>query len=473
MRGTRPGVVTILFLATLALAWLVHGTGVVQNDAQRNIYIPGALTMPLQVKAAYNGKTMFFRYRWPTEQPHLYHDLLRYDGSQWQRIGKSPVGPQPKGIYEDRISMLVDDGRVPVFDRFGGFAAIGANMRFFTDQASREDVARHPYLGEKKGKHDVRKFLPATREDPSDWASVVSEDELAALRQAGYFLDFWHWRAHRSNPIGKSDDQMVSEFRYGDAGKGVYFTNWDKENNRPKLMFDPARVGFRALDWDDIAERRLGFDDVYYLSEDAAAPFDPDHQWKEGDTIPRRVLRPGSGSHADIDVAGEGRWREGYWDVTLKRAMDTGHPLDDKAFQDKRIYWAGFAVHRNATGSRWHYVSLPMTVGLGREADIRAARFEGDAPGWEQEWERVTLFYPGQLNWPLLTSHRHAGSEQMAQGVPVGARHTPQQLAHYAVEMEFNDAIIRHWLWTLVAGLLLILGFGIAVIRAMGQAREG
>mgnify|MGYP003893912613 CR=1 FL=1 len=67
----------------------------------------------------------------------------------------------------------------------------------------------HPYLGQKKKQVEVGKHLPETRLDINDWASVVPEETLAALRKAGYFLDLWHWRAHRSNPIGASDDQFV------------------------------------------------------------------------------------------------------------------------------------------------------------------------------------------------------------------------------------------------------------------------
>jgi hypothetical protein len=430
------------------------------------------LTVPLQFKAAYDGKQIFFRYRWPAAQPHIYHDMLRYQGGKWQRIGDSTVGPQPQGIYEDRVSMLVDDGRVPEFDRYGGFAAIGDHMRFFSNQANKDEVAAHPYLGEKKGFNDIRKFLPATRRNPADWASVVSEEELSALRQAGYFLDFWHWRAHRSNPVGKSDDQYVAEYRYGDEGKGIYFTNWDPKEQQPMLMFDPGKVGFRALRWEELEARSLGFDDNYYLTEQDAVPFDAEHPWKEGDTIPRRVLRSGSGSHADIDVSGEARWSDGYWDVTLVRQMDTDHPLDDKAFVHKGIYWIGIAVHRNATGSRWHYVSLPLTVGLERDADIRAVRSEDTPPAWEQPWHELTLFYPGQVSWPLLNSSRHAGAGNIAQGVPVRARHSPEQLAYYAVEMEFNEAITRHWQWTVLAGLLLIVGFGIALTCTLRPEKE-
>ncbi|MEX2367318.1 MAG: ethylbenzene dehydrogenase-related protein [Pseudohongiellaceae bacterium] len=472
MPVSRLSLTLFLFLATLLLAWIVHGTGVVKNDLERNIYIPDQLTMTLQVKAAYNAEEIFFRYRWPAQQPSIYHDMLVYRGGQWQRIGKSPVGHQPQGIYEDRVTMLVDDGSVPEFDKYGGYVTVGNNMRFFTNEASKEAVQAHPYLGQKKGKHEVRKFLPETRTDPADWAAVVSEPELAALRDAGYFLDFWHWRAHRSNPLNQSDDQFVAEYRYGDEGQGVYTTNWDAEKSQPKWMFDPDKAGIYALNWSDLAERKLGFDDVYYLHEGTAIAFDPNRAWQEGDTLPRRLLRPGSGSHADIRVSGQGRWQDGYWDVTLQRALDTGHPLDDKAFEHKRKYWVGFAVHRDASGGRWHYVSLPVTVGLERDARLRAVRFDDAQPQWQQDWFEITLFYPGQVGWPLLNSEAHAGAGHIAKGVPVRARHIPEQLAHYGVEMEFTGAIIQHWLWSLIAGVLLIVGFGVALMHLL-RARPG
>jgi hypothetical protein len=217
------------------------------------------------------------------------------------------------------------------------------------------------------------------------------------------------------------------------------------------------------LNWNDLVQRKLGFDDVYYISEANSAPFDPGYAWKEGDVIPRRFLQQGDGSHADITVSGKARWQDGFWDVTLKRAMDTGKPADDKIMIDKRVYNIAFAVHRDASGSRWHKVSLPVTLGLGRDADIVAARFDGDEPNWSQPAYAVTLFYPGQVNWPLLNSRKHAGADSIKKGVPVRYRHSEIQLAHYGVEAEFADAIRRQWLLTLFAGLGLILAFGIAM----------
>lgn len=459
------GAATVVFAAVLALSWLLHGTGVVRNDLSRNIYIPDVLTMPLQVKAAYNGERIFFRYRWPSKQPSIYHDMMKFEGGKWVRYGDSEAGPQPQGIYEDRVTMLVDDGGVPEFEKYGGYIAIGDRMRFFTAEAKADAVRNHPYLGQKKGQAEIGKHLPETRTDINDWTSVVSEDRLAAQRKAGYFLDLWHWRAHRSNPIDKSDDQVVAEARYGDKGKAVFFNNWDAAKKQPLYTLDPAKTaGKVALAWDDLVHRKLGFDDLYYLREDQAIAFDGAHPWKDGDVLPRRVLRPGEGSAADISVAGKARWKDGFWEVTLVRKMDTGNPLDDKIFADQRAYIVAFAVHRNATGSRWHYVSMPKRLGLERSADIGAVKFEGEEPKWDQPWFDVQLFYPGQVSWPLLNSPKHAGAAKIRQGAPVKGRHSEAQLAHYGVEMEFNEEIQRQWRYTLLLGLLLIAGFGAALI---------
>ena len=463
MRRLALYLLPALFVGILVASWVTHGTGVIKNDLARNIFIPETLTTQLQVKAAYNGRDIFFRYRWPTSRPGIYHDMLRFEGGKWVRYGGSVAGPQPQGIYEDRVTMMVDDGSVPEFGRYGGYITVGDRMRFFTNQATAKEVAAHPYLGLKKKQTEVQKYLPATRRDVNDWASVVTEEELSRLRAAGYFIDLWHWRAHRSNPIDMSDDQFIAEHRYGDAGKAVFFTNWDPEKKQPRLMFDPQKAGRTALAWDDLANRRLGFGDLYYLREDQAMPFNPEHAWKEGDTIPRRVLRPGDGSRADISVVGKAEWRNGFWDVTLRRAMNTGQPLDDKAFLDKGFYSTAFAVHRGAFGSRWHYVSLPVSLGLERDAQLKAVRFTGDLPHWEQPWTDVTLFYPGQISWGSLVAPRHAGSRFIAQGVPVRFRHSERQLAQYGVQAEFANEIKRQWLLTLYAGLLLIAAFGVGL----------
>ncbi len=456
--------VLFIFVSMLTMSWLFHGTGVIRNDPKKNIHIPAQLTVPLQVKASYNGEKIYFRYRWPADKPSIHHDVVKFEGGQWKTHGEAVPGPQPQGLHEDRVMMMVDDGGVPEFARYGGYITVGDGIASFTREADAKDVKAHAYLGKKKGQAEVTKYLPETRTDINDWASVVSEEKLAAQRKAGYFLDLWHWRAQRSNPADMSDDQFVAEGRITDKGKSLFFTNWDAAKKQPRFMFDPGKNGgHAAMNWDALVQAKLGFNDAYFLREDQAVAFDPAHPWKESDVLPRRVLRGGDGSATDIAVAGKGRWQDGFWDVTLMRAMDTGNTLDDKIFVDHRAYTVAFAIHRNATGGRWHYVSLPVSVGLDRQARLKAERFAGDAPKWAQAWTDVQLFYPGQVSWPLVNSHRHPGAEKVKQGVPVRFRHSEIQLAHYGVEMEFNDDIRRQWCYTLAAGMLLIAALGLAL----------
>ena len=460
-----------IFLGALGLSWFTHGQGVVNDDPKHHIAIPSPLTMTLQVQAAYNGRDIFFRYRWPSPKPGIFHDMLRFEGGKWVVRGSAVPGSQPDGLHEDRVAMMVDDGSIPEFSRYGGYITVGRRLAGFSDEVSGTDVAAHPYLGAKLKQDEPTKYLPATRKNIDDWASLVPEDELKNLRAAGYFLDLWHWRAHRSNPVDLSDDQFVAEARLSDTGKSAYATNWDGEKKQPRLMFDSAKAGHAALKWHDIVGGRISQDNVYALREDLALPFDTNAGWQDGDTLPRRILRPSDGSRADIKVLGKGRWSEGFWDVTLARKMDTGSRLEDKIMVDRGVYHVAFAVHRQATGGRWHYVSLPYTVGLGRAADISAVHFEGDTPKWDQAWKAIALFYPGQVGWAHVNSSRHAGADKVRASVPVKFRHSEAELAHYGVEMEFNDAIRRQWLLTMLAGVLLIAGFVVAINATLNRGR--
>ncbi len=460
-----------IFVDALGLSWLTHGRGVVKDDPAQHIAIPSTLTVPLQVQAAFNGRDMFFHYRWPSPKPGIFHDMLRFEGGKWVVKGSPVPGSEPNGLHEDRVSMMVDDGSVPEFARYGGYVTVGRRLAGFSDEVSGKDVAAHPYLGTKLKQDEPTKYLPATRKNIDDWSSVVPEDELKALRAAGYFLDLWHWRANRSNPVALVDDQFVAEARLSDTGKSPYVTNWDGEKKLPRLMFDVVKAGHAALKWDDIVGGRIGQDAAYALREDIAAPFDATAAWKEGDTLPRRVVRPSDLSRADIKVQGKARWADGFWDVTLSRKMDTGNRLEDKILVDRGIYQAAFAVHRQATGGRWHFVSLPVTVGLGRAADIEAVRFDGEVPKWDQPWKSVTLFYPGQVSWAHINSAKHPGADKVKAGVPVKFRHGEAELANYGIEMEFNDAIKRQWLLTMLAGALLIAGFGFALNATLNRSK--
>ena len=154
----------------LLLSWLTQGTGVVRDDPARNISIPKILSVPLQVRAAYNAERIFFSYRWPADRPSLFHDVLVYEGGQWVTKGQAAPGPQPDGMHEDRVAMMLDDGSVPEFARYGGYITVGDGILTFTNEAKADAVKEHPYLGKKLKQVEVSKSLPDTRSDIGDWS---------------------------------------------------------------------------------------------------------------------------------------------------------------------------------------------------------------------------------------------------------------------------------------------------------------
>ena len=452
---------TALFGAGLVFSWVTQGTGVVANDPSANINIPDELQFPLQVQAAYNDDTMFMRMRWPSATAGVLHEFWVYDGTEWKR---------DRSRSEDRLTFLLDDGSIPEFGRYGGYITVGAGTRGLPGAPTADEIRAHPTFGT-YNISDLRKSVPSIRTNQQDWASARPREVLDAQREAGQFLDLWHWRGGRSNAVGYSDDQVVDATRRNDAGRGPNATNFNTEAGHPTLMFDPDVVGFRAWKWDDVGN--IGFHDVNALLPTNSVPFDPDAGWQAGDTLPYVFLREPDGARAAIRVDPDTVWENGFWDLTLVRALDTGAPLDDKILRDQGQYQIAFAVHRDNTGNRWHYVSLPFSMDLGLgSSDIVAQQFGGSTPTWGNDWTEVDMFYPGNVTYPMLLSKAHAGAKAMTAGVPADAYHTPEQLALYAVQGEFESTIQAQWWQTLLGGLALFAGLGFAGIRLSNAHKE-
>lgn len=458
-RTTYLAVTAVVFSGLLVAAWFTHGTGVVRDDPERNIVIPKELTSSLQVKVAYDGDRIWFRYRWPAVRPSIFNDVLVYQDGKWEARGGETMGPDPEFLTEDRVAMMIDDGSVQLFSRYGGYITIGPGLTTFT--------------GVPETPEEQTKYLPATRSSPNDVSSIRPQSELDKLRAAGQFIDLWQWQSSRSGPIGLGEDGYIAEARTGDAGTGPDIANVDEATGQPKYMFNPATSGYRALSIDDVTSGKVGLDAGYYLSAETAVPFDPAYSWKNGDTLPGRYLQPESGSRGDVVTPTAASWKDGFWDVTLARKMDTGNPTDDKIFRDGGSYDVAFAVFRNASTMRWHYISLPASLGLGEPAQIEARKSPPGNPDWSGDWTDVEVFYPGQISWDRLTDpNRHPGADRIAQRVPVSFRHSEEQLAQYGVEVEFDKEIRRQWLWTLGMSLGLIAAFGISMLMLFRRGEE-
>jgi hypothetical protein len=336
----------------------------------------GSVQLSLQV--AYDNETAYFRFQWKTRNPYPgeAYPFLRFDGKEWKPYGNQRLagavrkGEQP-AVYEDRLSIMIDDGSVPNFANQGCWQTCHNGMRDAPKQASAAEVQANPLL-KALNKNDVRKYLPSTRTDAlASWDKGRSLDEIARLKAAGGFLELMQWRAHRSNPVGMADDGYVLEYRNFDAGKNMFSSNLDPKTKQPKFMYDPKTVGKKALAIGDIRKMSTAM-----LPGQNAVPFDPKAGWNAGDLLSQYYLSraDAAGSAADNKNA-KGVWKDGMWTVEWARPRNLANS-DDKALKDGKAYNFAFAVHDDNMTSRGHHVSFPVTVGFGAKATIEATRLK-------------------------------------------------------------------------------------------------
>jgi hypothetical protein len=331
-------------------------------------------SLELKVQAAYDAKNAYLRFQWKTQSPYpgIEHQYLRFDGKEWKvygypRLDRAVQEGKQAAMYEDRLAMMLDDGKVPGFSRQGCWLTCHDGQRDMARAASKDDASANPLLSAIK-KNEVRKYLPATRQDPAQWQTGKSLEEIAKIKASGGFVDLMQWRAYRSNGVGMADDGYVLEYRYSDAGKEMYSGNADAKTHQPKFMWDAKKTGYRSI---TAAQLRKG--EHFLVREVNAVPFDPAAGWKEGDLIPDYLLsrQDAAGSVADNNALAA--WKEGEWTVVLVRPLGLAN-ADDKALKEGGVYSVGFAVHDDSITTRGHHVSLVRTLGIGAAAEIRAVK---------------------------------------------------------------------------------------------------
>ena len=330
----------------------------------------------LKVQAAYDASNLYLRFQWQTQgkRPGNNYPYYRFDGQGWARYGGPRLakavqeGKQP-AVYEDRMSFMLDDGKVPMFATQGCWLTCHEGERDMPKVASNEDVAGNAMMQAIK-KADVRKYLPASRSNAADWKSGKSLDELKKLKAEGHFVDLIQWRAHRTNIVGGTDDGYVLEWRYFDSGANHFASNMDGAKKMPKFMFDAAKFGSAA-----IAEKQIGQKEAILVKGVNAVPFDPAAGWKEGDLLPQYVVSGADAKGSAADNKGQGSWAKGSWTVVVTRPLNLAND-DDKVLKEGGVYNVGFAVHDDNITTRGHQISFVRTLGIGAKtkADIRAVK---------------------------------------------------------------------------------------------------
>ena len=157
-------------------------------------------TVDLLVKADFDDEFMYFWFQWESEDPGVWHNVLRFDAVQGKWVGfGGPIPFASPGLYEDRLTFLVgqkkgEPGYVTAdsdvkfgFQEHGCFITCHNSMRDMPQEVEGEPVATHPYLGP-RGDPEIRKYLLLTRDKSFDLPTPTTAQKGRARRSGGGVL---------------------------------------------------------------------------------------------------------------------------------------------------------------------------------------------------------------------------------------------------------------------------------------------
>lgn len=331
------------------------------------------------MQAAYDNDNLYLRISWPAKDAGAYHEYAVYKDGQWETYATNRANPgvasgKLKASYEDRFTIMLGDGKsVPSFNNYGCWVTCHNDMRYMPNEPKKGEVQAHPILGTAGlKKDDIRKYLPESRTamgPTGGWDRIRSKPEFDALKDKGVFLELWQWRGYRSNAARAADDGYVLEYRNFDAGGNPFFNNWDGGKNQPRFMYDPKKNNGRA----GLTAAQFRNPKAPILSAANRVPYDPKFGWKNGDIMPKYGSDTPKGSAADNSPV-VGTHAKGTWTVLWTRKLNTGNK-DDIALKPGESYPIGLAVHDDHATARFHHVSFPLKLSLGKkDGDINAVQ---------------------------------------------------------------------------------------------------
>lgn len=237
---------------------------------------PGMTATEVQMRSLHDGEYIYLlmQYADPTESLERFPWIKQADGSWKQNVNKDSTGHE-NTYYEDKIGMFWD-----------------INARGFAKKGC--DVACHMAVnGQVNGIDDTSAGRKYTRE--------------------GEFIDMWHWKGVRSNPVGQADDQYVHSNtdpsvnrnwgRSGDSKTGGGYKN--------NVNDDKSGPAYMVLSEADMHK--------YFIIAGTETPFED--TFDVGAVVPGIIVSPFEGSRGDI--AATGVWADGMWTVELKRRLVT------------------------------------------------------------------------------------------------------------------------------------------------------
>lgn len=330
--------------------------------------------LPLvNVKAAYDATQIFMRFQWDDDSQNNRGRILTFDGAAWSTSGNEdrfyvgwPItdGPGREGKTFSQIGCAVScherdasNSNTLVPDT----ASLLSDCRVCHQSSSgtKPDTFAHPTISSGTS-------CTACHEDRT---SIDGGDMIAA---AGTALDFWHWKAQRSDPIGLAEDQFSSnavrrkrdginlapDNRVDGKARYIYVSGTTAVANTQDLLFRSQIASKLASS--ELAEWNVA-NNRYELMDGTPVTV------AAGTTVTRHILEDASTSDPSASVGASSDYSAGVWTLVLTRDLvPTGEAASDYAFDLSGINNFSFAATDNSGGA--HKGVELATLSFGAEA---------------------------------------------------------------------------------------------------------
>jgi len=287
----------------------LDGSG--DDDAWRNVpelKVRAKNGPEISLRSIHTSDRLYMLVSWEDATESIKKNMWVHDGTKWDQMKELRVYEvEPTKVGEDRLAF-----NWPINNSVIGFSAKGCLLIC----------------------HDSGRFS--------------KRESRMATNSPKEFIDQWHWKAARTNPIGYADDKWMDNklltktqvpnlkkrreaAQHGDdKGDGnLNYSDNKTKDGKPKFV------------------RNGGLIDDEFLKKEDATPIDYSKTiFQKGNAIPGYILARPNGSRGDVDA--KGVWKDGSWTLEISRKLLTEDRMHDVQFDDlKKTYYFGIAVFDN------------------------------------------------------------------------------------------------------------------------------
>jgi hypothetical protein len=304
------------------LAWQAAPEAVVHT--MRGFGLDGG-EVDVHVRALHDGQQAWLLFRWPDATRSQKHVPLIKTADGWKLLHTNYYNNDENEFYEDKFAVM---------------------------------LARSPVAGGNTVKLGPKPL--AGKPGPTNGLGLHAATD-------GSLADVWHWKSVRSGSINQFDDNYFGAPMEAKPGRytGGYAqdpkTGGGFDQNFEKIG-DGAFVKLKYLPRDLRRQQaRMGrFDPAPTVSDEGSfamsrqdvVPYSPalDAAIPVGTVIPSVVYeRPFQGDRGDVIV--HARWKDGWWTLEARRALDTGSRFD-QPIEDGMYMWVAVFDHNQVRHTR-------------------------------------------------------------------------------------------------------------------------